>query len=544
MKSQTVNSILMMALISYACFTRATDLKEGMLLALQQDQAHRSELKALKKQHKNSDLISQLNQAQDTLDQANLMFLDQVISRLGHWPGINDVGENAAKIGLILFKRSDLNQQALYLPLIHTEVLNKNIPAVWYSELYDHHLMSKNLPQKYGHLLVKATSNNTQSLYPIDSVTAVDANRAAIGLMPLKQMLGSKNWLLRKKSGSNHQLMAAERVVKVAQLALTCLDQVYPNSVKHVLNKANDAAPPNHLYPAFFGCFDWHSSVHGHWLLVRAAKLFPNHSESQNMINRLASHFTAEKLQGELNYFKQTGRAGFERPYGLAWFLQLYAELYDWPHPKAQEWLTNMTPLKNHIVNQFTNWIPKLGYPIRSGEHSQTAFAFGLAHDYAVLTEDHSFLNLLNKQIKRLYLDDRKCPISYEPSGHDFLSPCLAEADLMRRLLSEKDFSKWLKRFLPNIKQGSRWLKVAQVTDRVDGKLAHLDGLNLARAWMLEGIAFALPQNDKRQQILLKLAERHAQSGLEAVTGEHYSGGHWLGSFAAYFLTQRGLAPQ
>ncbi|TDR22616.1 DUF2891 domain-containing protein [Marinicella litoralis] len=540
----TKNIILFAAaLLCNFCLSQAADIKEGMLLALQQDQQHRSQLNTLKNQQQNVGLIKQLEQAQNNLDQDNLKFLDQVINQLGHWPGINDVGENAAKIGLILFKRSDLNRQASYLPLIYTEVQNHNIPATWYSELYDHHLMMKNLPQNFGHLLVKSTHSEQQFLYPIQSIEQVNKNRKILGLTPLKEMLGTKNWLLRAKGevNRNHELVPAEQLMQIADLALTCLDQIYPNSIKHILNHADDAAVPDQLYPAFFGCFDWHSSVHGHWLLVRAAKLFPNHEKTPVFIERLAAHFTAEKLKSELDYFQQSGRAGFERPYGLAWFLQLYAEIHDWQHPSAQAWLLNMQPLKNHIVQQLTSWVPKLAYPIRSGEHSQTAFAFGLAYDYAKITEDHVFSDLLEQQVNRLYLDDRKCPINYEPSGHDFLSPCLAEADLMRRVLSQQDYSKWLKRFLPGIKKGSRWLKIAQVTDRVDGKLAHLDGLNIARAWMLEGMAFALPKKDKRQQLLLKLADKHAESGLAAVTGEHYSGGHWLGSFATYYLTQSGL---
>ena len=535
---------MLIIILTVNCLTTiAADLKQDMFVALQQDQKHRSELNQLKSQQKNADLIAKLEQAQNQLDQDNLQFLDQIINQLGHWPGINDVGENAAKIGLILFKRSDLKQQALYLPLIFEEVQNNNMPAVWYSELYDHYLMSKNRPQKYGHLLVKSTKNNKQSLYPIQSIAATNKNRLAIGLAPLQQMLGNKNWLLRTTAelNNNHELIPAEQLMQMAELALTCLDQVYPNSVKHVLNNESDANPPDQLYPAFFGCFDWHSSVHGHWLLVRAAKLFPNHIKTPVIIQRLSQHFTAEKLQGELSYFQQSGRSGFERPYGLAWFLQLYAEISDWNHPEAETWLNNMTPLKNHITQQLTTWMPKLAYPIRSGEHSQTAFAFGLAYDYAKITEDHEFLSLIEQQTKRLYLNDQKCPINYEPSGHDFLSPCLAEADLVRRILSQKDYSRWLKHFLPGISKGSRWLSIAKVTDRVDGKLAHLDGLNLARAWMLEGMAFALPKKDKRHRILLRLADLHAASGLSAVTGEHYSGGHWLGSFAAYYLTQRGL---
>ena len=520
----------------------AEDLQAQMILALQQDQQHRGEIQQLKqhsKQTKNAQLIAKLQQAQNQLDKQNIQLLDQVIDQLGHWPGIEDVGENPAKIALLLFKRSDVIQQASYLPLMLQAVQAKQIPAVWYAEAYDHHLMLQNLPQKFGHLTIKAEADQTQSLYPIKSIFTVNNDRKSIGLPPLKYALGSKNLLLRHKldtqrAGQPFEILAAERLFNLADLALTCLDQIYPNSVKHVLNSAADAAAPEILYPAF--------SVHGHWLLVRTAKLFPNHHKTAEIMSRLNAHFTVEKLYAELQYFQQPGRQGFERPYGLAWLLQLYAELYDWQNPQAQQWLTAMQPLKDHIVAQLSTWIPKLAYPIRTGEHSQTAFAFGLAYDYAQITKDLKFEALLNHHIKRLYVNDKNCPTAYEPSGQDFLSPCLAQADLLRRILPSDEYARWLKKFLPAIKQGSRWLPVAQVTDRVDGKLAHLDGLNLARAWMLEGIASGLPSKDKRRSTLFKLANKHAQSGLAAVTGEHYAGGHWLGSFASYYLTQRGLS--
>ncbi len=538
-------------LLSFYSFNSlAENLKTQMILALQQDQQHRNEINHLKQRNtnkKNIQLIEKLQQAQNQLDQKNLLLLDDVIHQLGHWPGISDVGENSAKIAMLLFKRSDIEKQANYLPLILKAVKSEQLPAFWYSEAYDHHLMLQNLPQKFGHFTVKGKANNTKSLYPIKSISAVNYERKTIGLPPLKFGLGSKNLLLREdlssaKSAQLLDLLPADKLFNIADLALTCLDQIYPNSVKHVLNSDKDAASPQILYPAFFGCFDWHSSVHGHWLLARSAKLFPKHAKTAEILSRLNAHFTTEKLQAELNYFQQPGRAGFERPYGLAWFLQLYAELYDWQHPQAQQWLADMQPLKKHIVEQLSSWIPKLAYPIRTGEHSQTAFAFGLAYDYAQITNDRNFLKLLVKHSKRLYLNDQKCPISYEPSGQDFLSPCLAQADLMRRIIPNDDYAAWLKSFLPNIKKGSQWLPVAQVTDRVDGKLAHLDGLNIARAWMLEGIASGLPVKDKRRSTLIKLANQHAKSGLAAVTGEHYAGGHWLGSFASYYLTQRGFS--
>jgi len=515
-----------------------------LISALYDDQKHRATIHELKQQPTlNQAMITRLEDSQHQLDQHNQDVLQQVIEQLGHWPGINDVGENATKISLILFKRSSIEQQTTFLPLIRRQVLANNLPAQWYAELVDHHQMNLNAPQHFGHLMVQATSDGQQALYPIDELHSVNQRRTAIGLDHLQASLGQRNWLLRlnEQPNNNASIQGVEPVMKMAQLAITCLDQVYPNSIKHVLNEPADAATPDVLYPAFFGCFDWHSSVHGHWLLARVARLFPNHPDSESFIRRLDAHFTTERLTAELNYFQQPGRQGFERPYGLAWFLQLYAELHDWQHPKATLWVQAMEPLKNHITQQLSDWIPKLAYPIRGGEHSQTAFAFGLIHDYATTTGDQEMLALIRQHSLRLYADDRDCPVNYEPSGHDFLSPCLAEADLMRRVMTPKAYKKWLKRFLPDSHTGTGWLPVARVTDREDGKLSHLDGLNLSRAWMLEGMAFALPIKNRQRSNLLKLAKQHAAAGLAGVTGEHYAGGHWLGSFATYYLTQRGL---
>jgi hypothetical protein len=518
-------------------------IENNLVLALQNDQKHRVELNQLNQDtERKSKAWQQANNKQQQLDEKNQLVLSEIIAQLGHWPTADDVGENKAKIALILFKRASIELQATYLPMILQQVSLNKMPPKWYAELYDHHLMVQDQPQKFGNLIVKTQDGLGTALYPIESIDTVNINRANIGLNSLQQEQGENNWLIRKSIDSEYpfQLEPADKLMKMADLALICLNQTYPNSIKHVLNSAEDAQTPEQLYPTFYGCFDWHSSVHGHWLLVRLAKLFPNHPKTAVINELINQQFDEAKLNVELTYFKQTGRAGFERPYGLAWYLQLYTEIASWDHPQAVAWKNNLTPLKNHIVEQLSSWIPKLAYPIRSGEHSQTAFAFGLAHDYAKQTKDQEFAELLAEHIKRLYLNDQQCPISYEPSGHDFLSPCLAEADLMRRVLNKKSYAKWLKNFLPDIKN-NQWLAVAEVTDRTDGKLAHLDGLNLARAWMLEGIAWSLPSNDKRRQYLLKSANSHAQSGLAAVTGEHYAGGHWLGSFATYYLTQRGF---
>ncbi len=245
---------------------------------------------------------------------------------------------------------------------------------------------------------------------------------------------------------------------------------------------------------------------------------------------------------GEVAYLNAPGRESFERPYGLAWLLQLAAELRESPTPNAAALSSALKPLEAAVVAQLKAWLPKLAYPIRDGEHPQTAFAFGLILDYARGT-DPAFAAIVAGKVREFHLNDRDCPINYEPSGQDFLSPCIAEADVMRRVLPPNEFAAWLTAFLPRLPTTSSgaWLPIGVVTDKTDGKLAHLDGLNLSRAWMLEGIAAGLPSGDPRRRALIAAAGTHAASGLAAVTGEHYAGGHWLGSFATYLTTRRGI---
>jgi len=330
---------------------------------------------------------------------------------------------------------------------------------------------------------------------------------------------------------------------RFAGLALDCVHKEYPNKIAHVMSADQDARPPRDLTPAFYGCYDWHSSVHGHWLLVRLARTFPSAPFAARARAAVAESLTPEHIAGEVAYITGAGRASFERPYGLAWLLQLAAETRDWNDPQAQTWASALKPLEEAAVQRVKDWLPKLSKPIRVGEHDQTAFSFGLMLDWARIAGDKATEQLLTGRIRDFYLQDRGCPFSWEPNGQDFLSPCLAEADLMRRVLGSAEFSTWLAAFLPAIpKDGSTsWLAPEVVTDPSDPKLAHLDGLNLSRAWMLGGIAAALPPNDPRLASLRAVARRHRDAGLRAVTGEHYEGGHWLGSFAVYLATGRGL---
>ncbi|MCY4638195.1 MAG: DUF2891 domain-containing protein [Acidobacteria bacterium] len=333
------------------------------------------------------------------------------------------------------------------------------------------------------------------------------------------------------------------RAARFAQLALDCVHREYPNKIAHVLDGDGDARPPRELTPAFYGCYDWHSSVHGHWLLVRLARLHPHAETAAASRAALARSLTVANLQGEAAYMQAPGRTSFERPYGLAWLLQLGAELREWDDPDARRWRQALAPTETLAAERIRDWLPKLTHPIRSGEHSQTAFAFGLILDWARRAGDGDMITLLEKRVADYYAADYDCPLRYEPSGQDFLSPCLAEADLLRRVRSPAAFADWLTGFLPGIPAdgSAQWLEPAVVTDPTDGKLVHLDGLNLSRAWMLEGIASGLPADDDRRHALLAAAAVHRASGLAAVTGVTYESGHWLGTFATYLITGRGV---
>jgi hypothetical protein len=341
-------------------------------------------------------------------------------------------------------------------------------------------------------------------------------------------------------------VQSAERFAK---LALGCVEKEYPNKISHVLNSDADVAPPRKLTPSFYGCYDWHSSVHGHWLLVRLIRTFPDAPFVAQARDALRKSLSAGNLKQEAAYIRGAGRASFERPYGLAWLFQLCSELREWNDEQTREMSANLRPLEEAAVERLKTWLPKLSHPVRIGEHDQTAFALGLMLDYARSTGNQGFAKLATDSAKKFFLADKNCPLAYEPSGEDFLSPCLAEADVMRRVLSQKDFASWLKEFLPQIPalpaESDRptvdWLPVAISPDPSDPKLAHLDGLNLSRAWMLEGIISALPADDLRRPALAAAADAHRRAGLAAVTGEHYEGGHWLGSFAVYLINQRGI---
>lgn len=348
----------------------------------------------------------------------------------------------------------------------------------------------------------------------------------------------------RAPAGQPQETLPSAAVDRFAQLALACVHREYPNKVAHVLNSDADVRPPRELTPAFYGCYDWHSSVHGHWLLARLARLAPDASFTPAARQALARSLTAPNIAGEIAYLTGKGRVSFERPYGLAWLLQLDGELREWQDEDARRWQRVLEPLVKAALERLTEWLPKLSAPVRAGEHSQTAFALGLVLDWARGASDRDTAALVVSRIRDFYARDRDCPLAYEPSGEDFLSPCIAEADLMRRVLPRPEFATWLRAFLPGLPANAAtpWLAPGAVTDPSDPKLGHLAGLNLSRAWMLEGVAAGLPPDDPRRPAIEAAARQHGHEGLASVSGEHYEGGHWLGTFAVYLVTGRGLA--
>jgi hypothetical protein len=324
------------------------------------------------------------------------------------------------------------------------------------------------------------------------------------------------------------------QAARFARMALDCVHKEYPNKIAHSLNSDADVKPPRELTPAFYGCYDWHSSVHGHWLLVRLARLFPEAQFAADARRAIAQSLTPANIAQEVKYISEEGRNTFERPYGLAWLLQLAAELEEWNDPDAPKWSATLRPLAQAVTARIAAWLPKLDHPIRTGEHNNTAFAMGLMLDYARITSSAEFGRLVELRARDYYLKDRNCPLAYEPSGEDFLSPCLAEADAMRRILPQDEFARWFGEFLPRVD-----LQPTQVTDVTDGKLYHLAGLNLSRAWMLDGILAKLP--NARRKPLAELATQLRQAGLDSIWSEHYEGGHWLASFAVYLVSGRGI---
>ncbi len=323
---------------------------------------------------------------------------------------------------------------------------------------------------------------------------------------------------------------------RFAGLALKCVGQEYPNKLDHVMNSAEEVKGPRALHPAFYGCFDWHSSVHGHWMLVRLLKEHPAMPRSAEIRAALDLHLTPERIAGEVAYLEQPGRRSFERTYGWAWLLKLSAELRTWDDPQARRWSAALQPLTDRLAAQFEAFLPKQTYPIRTGVHPNTAFSLHLALDEARAAKDVRLEALLTERARTYFGKDRQGPLVWEPGGEDFLSPCLEEAALMAQVLPRARFARWLDGFLPGLPKG---LTPAVVTDRTDPKLVHLDGLNLSRARALYEIAAALGPKDPRRGALVAAGDRHARASLPYLASGNYEGEHWLATFAVHMLEAR-----
>ena len=310
----------------------------------------------------------------------------------------------------------------------------------------------------------------------------------------------------------------ATLAARLADLILPSLHREYPNKIAHVMTSDADARPPRSLTPAFYGCFDWHSAVHSHWTIARLVRDQPDAPWSERARAALDRSLTPDTIAREVEYLSVPARVGFEMPYGIAWLLVLAAELREHDAP----WSDAIFPLAAFARDRFATWLDRLPWPIRTGQHPQSAFAIGLSHEFAVETGDANLSKAIERRSVELYGADQNAPLAYEPSGHDFLSPCLAEADLLARVLPRDRFQTWFNSFLPRVD-----LSPVLPPDRSDAKLVHLDGLNLSRAWMLDRIASALDREDLRE-----LAQLHRDAGLAAITGEHYESAHWLGTFA------------
>ncbi|MEO0787231.1 MAG: DUF2891 domain-containing protein [Bacteroidota bacterium] len=321
----------------------------------------------------------------------------------------------------------------------------------------------------------------------------------------------------------------------LAELPLACIEQEYPNKLGQTIGSVEDLGEPSQLHPAFYGCFDWHSAVHGHWSLVSLLSMYPDIGRAEEAKKLLSRRLTAEHIAAEVEYFEGPLNGSYERTYGWAWLLELQRALLEWDDPLGPELAANLQPLADLIVSRYIEYLPKLVYPIRTGEHPNTGFGLAFAYDYALATGHTQLKELISARSKEFFLEDRGASFDFEPSGYDFLSPILEEVDIMRRVLPEADFHSWLANFLPELIDSEFTLAIGLVGDRTDGKLVHLDGLNFSRAWVLYGLAEQYPRYDHLRDI----ADTHIAYSLPNLIGDSYEGGHWLGSFAIYALKAR-----
>jgi hypothetical protein len=333
--------------------------------------------------------------------------------------------------------------------------------------------------------------------------------------------------------------LTREQASAFAGLALKNLRREYPHKPGIVFAGPAEVKNPKAWHPAFYGSFDWHSSVHGHWMLVRLLRLFPDLPQKEEVRAVLREHLTAANLQTEADTFAGKEQKSFERPYGWAWLLKLAEELHGWDDPDGRAWSQNLRPLCDLLVARYREFFPKQTYPIRTGVHPNTAFGLAFAHDYARTVGDEALREMIEGRARSYFAGDVNVPAAWEPGGADFFSPSLMEADLMRRVLPPAEFRAWFAKFLPGAAQGEpkALFTPATVTDRSDPQIVHLDGLNLSRAWCMRSVATALPKGDPARKALTESAARHAEAALRHVASGEYAGEHWLASFAVYLLS-------
>lgn len=335
-------------------------------------------------------------------------------------------------------------------------------------------------------------------------------------------------------SGTSTAQLSDTLAARLITLPLKCVEQEYPNKLGQVLNHSGELKTPKELHPIFYGCLDWHSSVHGHWLMVTLLKRHPDLPQRDAVLDYFTRAFTTEKVAQELLFFQTRYNESFERTYGWAWFLKLQQELDTWELPEAQTWAAILRPYSDTLAGKFVQFLPKLVYPIRSGDHINLAFGLSFAHDYAIHARHTSLQGIIEKHARAFYLSDKNYSLRFEPSGYDFLSPGLEEADLMQRILPQNEFEVWLEAFLPELFDQTYQLDPGKVVDRTDGKLVHLDGLNFSRAWCLSNLARTSP----RLRHLRAVAMQHIAFSLPKIIDGDYMGEHWLASFAVEALLQ------
>lgn len=339
------------------------------------------------------------------------------------------------------------------------------------------------------------------------------------------------------------QKLTDGQVASFAKLALKNINTEYPNKPSNVVWDSDSVREPKEMHPAFYGCFDWHSSVHGHWMLIRLLKDYPGNSMDQEIREKLRENLSKENLNAELDYFKEKHHKTFERTYGWAWYLRMADELQGWDDLDGIAWRSNVKGLEELLVERTIDYLPKLTFPIRSGTHPDTGFALGQILDYARKMKNSKLEELIVERAREYYFNDIDYPTRYEPSGQDFFSSCLNEADLMRRVLSKDEFGKWFDKFLPTLSKGDggNLLVPVEVSDVTDGYIVHLAGLNLNRGWCMRGIASVLADTDPRAVLLRTSAKQHAQMGYKYVFSGHYEGDHWLATFAIYLQAELGV---